>query len=67
MQANDIEDSGHLSDTQEGGVRGLGNAAFHELNQIRSEVLRDIDEGRFSCVASLFLSPLPRMFTVTVL
>jgi hypothetical protein len=69
MQANNIDnDSGHLSDTQEleGDVRGLGNAAVHKLNQIRAEALRQIDEGGFSCVASLFLSLLLCLFTVTV-
>jgi hypothetical protein len=59
MQANNIDDdSEHLSDAQEGDVPGLGNAAVHELNQIRAEGLRDIDKGGFSCVASLsFSSP----------
>ena len=57
MQANDIDnDSEHLSDTQGGDARGLGKAAVCELNQIRSEALRHIDESRFSCVS---LSPPP--------
>jgi hypothetical protein len=53
MQVNNIDnDSGHLSDdTQEleGDVRELGNAAVHELNQIRAEASRQFDEGGFSC------------------
>jgi hypothetical protein len=54
MQANNSDnDSEH---TQEGVVPGIGNAAVHELNQIRAEALRDIDKGGFSCVASLSLS-----------
>jgi hypothetical protein len=70
MQANNIDnDLKHLSDTQEGDVRGLGNAAVYEPNRIRAEALRDIDEGGFSCAAglSLSLSLLRRLFTVTVL
>jgi len=54
MHASNIDnESDHLSDTQEGDVPGLGNAAVHELNQIRAEALRKIDEGGFSCAASL--------------
>jgi hypothetical protein len=67
MQANDIDDSGHLSDTRGEDVRGLGYAAVHELDQIRAEALRHIDEGSFSCVASLFRSLFPLLFTVTML
>lgn len=52
MQANHIDndsESEHLlSDTQEGDVPRLGNAAVHELKQIRAEALRDIDKGGFS-------------------
>jgi PHS family inorganic phosphate transporter-like MFS transporter len=49
MQANNIDnDLEHDSDTQEGDVPRLGNAAVHELNQIRAEALRDIDKGGFS-------------------
>jgi hypothetical protein len=56
MQANDINnDSEHLLVTQEGDVRGLENTV-HELDQIRAEALRDIDEGGFSCVAKVSLS-----------
>jgi hypothetical protein len=67
MQANNIDNcSEHLSDATHGGdVPGPGNAAVHELNQIRAAALKNIDECGFSCVASLSL--LPRMFTVTVL
>jgi hypothetical protein len=65
MQANNIDnDLEHDSDTQEGDVPRLGNAAVHELNQIRAEALRDIDKGGFSCVASLSPPLLPRLFTV---
>ncbi|KAN0107567.1 inorganic phosphate transporter [Russula decolorans] len=48
MQANNT-DSGS-EHTQEGNVCGPGNlnAAAHELNQIRAEALRRIDEGGFS-------------------
>jgi hypothetical protein len=54
MLARNIDnDSKLLSDTQEGDVPRLGNAAVHELKQIRAEALRDIDEGGFSCVASI--------------
>jgi hypothetical protein len=56
MQTNNVDnDSERLSDTQEGDVRGLGNAAarVHELNQTRAEALRDIDKGGLSCVAGL--------------
>jgi hypothetical protein len=60
MQANHIDndsESEHLlSDTQEGDVPRLGNAAVHELKQIRAEALRDIDKGGFSCVADPSLS-----------
>jgi hypothetical protein len=60
MQANNIDnDLKHLSDTQEGDVRGLGNAAVYEPNRIRAEALRDIDEGGFSCAAGLSLSLSP--------
>ena len=65
MQANDGEsDSEHLPDTQEGpegGIRGAGlpavvnNATVYELNQIKTEALRDINEGGSSCVTSLSL------------
>jgi hypothetical protein len=59
MQANDGDsDSDYRSGTHEGGGPGApanNNAAVHELNRIRSEALRDIDEGGFSCVASLSL------------
>jgi len=53
MAAN-ISDSDIL-DTQEGVIHG--NAAVHELDQIKAEALRDIDEdeGGFSCVANLSL------------
>ena len=58
MQADNI-DSGS-ENTQEGNGYGNGNgnlnAATHELNQIRAAALRSIDEGGFSCVASLSLS-----------
>ena len=54
MQANNIDSD---TDTQEGDVRELGNTAVYELNQTRTEALRHIDEGGFSCVASLSLSP----------
>jgi hypothetical protein len=70
MQANNIDsDSEHLSDsTWEGDVRGLRNAAVHELNQIRAEALRDIDnlKGGFSCIATVVSLPLllARLFTV---
>jgi hypothetical protein len=67
MQANDGDnDSEHLPGTQErpqGGARGAGlppvinNATVHELNQIKTEALRDINEGGFSCVTSLSLLP----------
>ena len=69
MQANNIDnDSGNISDTQGGDVPRLGNAAVHELKQTRAAALRDIDEGHFSCVASLSLSLLlPCLFTVTAL
>jgi hypothetical protein len=54
MRANNI-DSGS-EHTQEEDVRGIGNAAVHELNQkIRAEALRRIDEGGFSCATSLSL------------
>jgi hypothetical protein len=65
MQANNNDnDSEH---TEEGDVPGIGNPAVHELNQIRAEALRNIDEGGFSCVATLSLSLFLRLFTVTVL
>jgi hypothetical protein len=68
MQANNIDtDSEHLSGTQEGEVRGLANAAVYELSQTRADTLRNIDQGGFSCVASLFLSLFSRLFTVTLL
>jgi hypothetical protein len=56
MQVNDSE---HLPGTHEGGVRrrrGLpivnNNATVHELNQIKTEALRNIDAGCFSCAAT---------------
>ena len=67
MQANDGEndtESEHLSGAQERpqrGVRGAGlppvinDATVHELNQIKTEALMDINEGGFSCVTSLSL------------
>ena len=71
MQANNIDNCPeHLSDSTHGpggDVPEPENAAVHELNQTRAAVLSNIDEGGFSCVASLSLSLLPRMFTVTVL
>ena len=58
MQAHDSD-----SDSSEGGVGGAGQppandhvAAVHALNEMRTAALRDIDEGGFSCVASLSLS-----------
>jgi hypothetical protein len=63
MQTNDGDSNlEHLSDIQEGAVRGAGllpvnnNATVHELNQIKTKALRDIDDGGFSCVTSLSLS-----------
>jgi hypothetical protein len=53
MQAHDSD-----SDS-EGGVGGVGQppanniAAVHALNEMRTAALRDIDEGGFSCVATL--------------
>lgn len=53
MQANDGDTD---SDTHEGGVHRAGLppvnnlATAHELDQMRTEALRDIDEGGFSCV-----------------
>jgi hypothetical protein len=59
MQENDGDsDSEHFlpGDAHEGGFRGPhpvnNNAAAHELDQMRTEALRDIDKGGFSCVAS---------------
>lgn len=71
MQANRGDgDSDDFSDTHEGDVRGAGppgpvnnHNAAHELDQIRTDALRDIDEGGFSCVASLFV-PVFRLLTV---
>jgi hypothetical protein len=58
MQANNIDNnSEHISDTTQGDAHGPGNAAVHELNEIRAQALKDIDEFGFSCVASLSLSP----------
>jgi hypothetical protein len=56
MQANNIDNASENS--QEENVCGNGNlnAAAHELNQIRADALRRIDEGGFSCVAGLSLS-----------
>ncbi|KAF8486862.1 major facilitator superfamily domain-containing protein [Russula ochroleuca] len=55
MQVNDGDnDSEHLPATHEGGIRGGGpptvnnNATIHELNQIKTEALRDLDGGGFS-------------------
>ena len=63
MQTNDDDsDSGHLRDFREGSVRGAGlppvnnDAMVCELDQIKTEALRDIDDGSFSCVTSLSLS-----------
>ena len=69
MEANNINnDPEHLSDGGHGGdVPGLGNAAVHELNEIRLAALRNIDEGGFSCVTVLSSPLLPRVFTITVL
>jgi hypothetical protein len=56
MQANNIDNASENS--QEENVCGNGNlnAAAHELNSIRADALRRIDEGGFSCVAGLSLS-----------
>lgn len=70
MQADRADgDADSFSDTHEGDVRGAGPpgpvnnvAAAHELDQIRSDALRDIDEGGFSCVASLSV-PVFRLLT----
>jgi hypothetical protein len=63
MQVNDGDnDSEHLPATHEGGIRGGGpptvnnNATIHELNQIKTEALRDLDGGGFSCAGTLSLS-----------
>lgn len=71
MQANGGDgDSDSFSDTHEGNVPGAGpahpvnnNAVGHELDELRTEALRDIDNGGFSCVAS-FSAPVFRLLTV---
>jgi hypothetical protein len=65
MPTNDDDsDSEHFPDIHhdEGAVRGAGllpvnnNATVHELDQIKTKALRDIDDGGFSCVTSPPLS-----------
>jgi hypothetical protein len=61
MPVDDGENAEHLPGTHEGGrgVRGEvlptvnNHAMVHELNQIKTEALRDIDESGFSCAATL--------------
>lgn len=60
MQSNDGDSDSDQFSYTERGVPGAGpshpvnhHAVAHELDQMRTEALKDIDEGGFSCVASL--------------
>jgi hypothetical protein len=60
MQANGGDgDSDSFAETHEGNVPGVG----HELDELRTEALRAIDNGGFSCVAS-FSVPVFRLLTL---